>query len=386
MNKIKNTKNRIRATIIACFLTPIPSKCAALPERSDISIFKQEELNNELMMADYHCVVDALRKGADPNSSSTLSYEVQHKSVLQRAIEGNSNDITRQLINAGANFEAPISHSPTSLHWICHKLLSSYWYVPSPPFIATISIDSPLSLIVTQLIDAGADLNAQNKTGNSPLSAVIPHIARLNKSKLYTHYDIIHKLIHAHADLDIQNNNGDTALMRAIKFNTPDIVQKLIRAGADETLQDNTGRDIIHYATHNANMLHVVQEALKGRAYITQIDEKNLLRYEDKKPIAKKLQKAHAYLVHGPLSIDALGLIFLSYITAHPDVLIAQQNANQARKTQRDRAERTCRKAIEWQTAQQTRREAAQQAQEAQKIQEAQKKAQREAERTCIIA
>ncbi|MFA6263329.1 MAG: ankyrin repeat domain-containing protein [Candidatus Babeliales bacterium] len=72
--------------------------------------------------------------------------------------------------------------------------------------------------IVTQLINAGVDLNAQNKHGRT---ALITALAFQNEQ-------IAHLLLDAHADVNIQDARGNTALSEAATWGYTSVVKHLL--------------------------------------------------------------------------------------------------------------------------------------------------------------
>src|SRR5690606_8859943 len=81
------------------------------------------------------------------------------------------------------------------------------------------------------LLDAGADVNAQDYGGNTALMGVCfkgyPEIAEL--------------LVRRGADLDVQHGNGGTALMFAVMFGRNELVKVMLRHGADTNLREGRG-------------------------------------------------------------------------------------------------------------------------------------------------
>jgi ankyrin repeat protein len=83
--------------------------------------------------------------------------------------------------------------------------------------------------MVSLLLDAGADANAQNRYGLTPLI----------QSSIYGNGEIISLLLDAGADANAGTLLGDTALMNAAKAGTIQGVQALIAAGANVEARDD---------------------------------------------------------------------------------------------------------------------------------------------------
>jgi ankyrin repeat protein len=83
--------------------------------------------------------------------------------------------------------------------------------------------------VVQILIDAKADVNAQNNVGQTPL---MDSIDNLEVAKL---------LIESGADLEVKDDDGDTALHYACDEGATEVVQLLIDAKADVNARNNEG-------------------------------------------------------------------------------------------------------------------------------------------------
>lgn len=102
--------------------------------------------------------------------------------------------------------------------------------------------------IAGMLITAGADLNIQDKYGDTPLHLAAFYNNRtevtriLNVAVFYYHIEIARMLIDACADLNIQNNDGNTPLHLAAFKDSIEIARMLIGASANLIIQDKNGR------------------------------------------------------------------------------------------------------------------------------------------------
>ena len=124
---------------------------------------------------------------------------------------------------------------------------------------------------VRDLIDAGADLNLQDKDGvtalmyasdNNHLKIVRILVGAGANINLKTkdkqtalmgvcwkgHLEVVKALVDAGADLNLQDKDGDTALVLASKEGYLEIVKILIDAGADLNLQDKYGNTATFWA------------------------------------------------------------------------------------------------------------------------------------------
>lgn len=90
---------------------------------------------------------------------------------------------------------------------------------------------------VDLLLDAGADINAQDEVGRSALMEACIAFKR----------DTINKLLDRNADVNLFDNNGCTALMRAAYGGYPSLVEKLIVYGADKDMTDKQGHTALDY-------------------------------------------------------------------------------------------------------------------------------------------
>jgi hypothetical protein len=88
--------------------------------------------------------------------------------------------------------------------------------------------------VVDELITAGANVNAGNASGVTPLMVAIafdPESSRM-----------MQRLLDAGAEIDDQDKGGLTALMYAARYGRQEAVTLLLARGANPTIRDNQGR------------------------------------------------------------------------------------------------------------------------------------------------
>jgi hypothetical protein len=117
--------------------------------------------------------------------------------------------------------------------------------------------------VVSALVDAGSDVNAQDNEGNTPLHFSVKRINRENLPK--QDYDgIIRLLLAKKGDVHIVNLGGISPLHTAVAFKAdPSAVEMLIQAGADvnlKTLANFDGWTPLHGAAArgSANVITVL--------------------------------------------------------------------------------------------------------------------------------
>ena len=117
-------------------------------------------------------------------------------------------------------------------------------------------------LMVSALLDAGAEVGCKNKVGDTALMLSVRGSGYSNVPKI---------LIKAGANIDEQNKVGRTALIDAVVdyFHTePRVVLAILQAGANVKLKDSAGLTALDYAKENkalagTNALKLLTEASK---------------------------------------------------------------------------------------------------------------------------
>jgi len=130
---------------------------------------------------------------------------------------------------------------------------------PKPPDVDIFKAAGEGNLTaVKQHIAAGTNLNQRSPDGqNTPLIAAAAS-EKAGAAKA---------LIEAKADLNLQNKDGNTALHTAAFMCHPEIVEALLKAGANKTIKSNVGATALDGAQAPWNLVKPVYDLLNGRLY-----------------------------------------------------------------------------------------------------------------------
>jgi hypothetical protein len=114
--------------------------------------------------------------------------------------------------------------------------------------------------VVEELLRAGADANAANRSGGTPLMTAI---AFDDKST-----EMLERLLDAGADIDAQEDGGETALMYAAKYGRKAALEILLARGANPAIRDNHGRTaaaVTGNSNDAAELSRILEEAIRRR-------------------------------------------------------------------------------------------------------------------------
>lgn len=139
--------------------------------------------------------------------------------LLHRAAWWGEKEVVEDLIELGADVEAIDSVGGTPLHAAIQNGCTHYWDV----------IHGPNIEILELLIKNGADVNATNKGNTTPLHGAAG----------YNDANAVELLIEHRADVNAIDNAGQTPLHKAAYYGFTDIMDLLITKGADPNIADN---------------------------------------------------------------------------------------------------------------------------------------------------
>jgi ankyrin repeat protein len=132
-------------------------------------------------------------------------------SVLIGAASSGNPDLVREILSYHPSLEARDIDGKTAIFAVESR---------------TDGDDAARAECVRLLVEAGADVNARDNDGNTPL-----HETGL--------VEVVKELLKAGADVNARNNDGETPIFKAWD---PDIMALLIEHGADLTLRNNEGK------------------------------------------------------------------------------------------------------------------------------------------------
>jgi ankyrin repeat protein len=163
----------------------------------------------------YDMIEPLVSAGALPNEEAGI----EKKTPLMIAIENNTPNAVRRLLNVGADLER--RHSETGRTPLVHASAGRN------------------GAAARGLVDCGADVNAADNSGLTPLM-----LAAENGDNGMT--DL---LIAAKADVDRRRaGTNETALMKAARKGSSDIIRALLKAGANPTLTDDFNKTALRHA------------------------------------------------------------------------------------------------------------------------------------------
>jgi quinoprotein dehydrogenase-associated probable ABC transporter substrate-binding protein len=237
-----------------------------LAEGADIT----QELSNAVIANDFDRVKFLVSKGADVNKVDSQGW-----TPLQSAARQRRDEMIKLLIELGADVNVseptPLAAALMRDHVPSIKVLLEHGadmekpgqdgFRPLPLAIAEDKYEAAKALM-----DAGADVNTPS--GDEALTPLMVAAGQTSPAEGAMFLpgstrptDIARGLLDRGANVNAQSKSGMTALMIAATHNNPPMIGMLIDAGADPTLKNSLGQTAADVAERNGNL--EAQQAIK---------------------------------------------------------------------------------------------------------------------------
>lgn len=229
-----------------------------------------QELSNAVIANDFDRVKFLVSKGADVNKADSQGW-----TPLQSAARQRRDGMIKLLIELGADVNAgeptPLVAALMRDHVPSIKVLLEHGadmekpgqegFRPLPLAIAEDKYEAAKALM-----EAGADVNTPSgDEGLTPLMVAAGQTSPAEGAMFLPGStrptDIARGLLDRGADVNAQSKSGVTALMVAATHNNPPMIGMLIDAGADPALKNNLGQTAADVAERNGNL--EAQQAIK---------------------------------------------------------------------------------------------------------------------------
>jgi ankyrin repeat protein len=182
----------------------------------------------------------ALIAAAEVNMTMTVPatdvpVDEQDRGPWEAVIDGHVTEVMRVLLQAGADVNGRDREGRTALITAAARRNSIHVHTnPARGRILHWNRETIALPVVRLLLEAGADVNAQDATGDTALMKLADVSPRWCPSPV----GAVKLLLAAGARLDLRDRTGATALVRAARTGDKQVVRALVEAGAD--LEDRT--------------------------------------------------------------------------------------------------------------------------------------------------
>ena len=251
-------------------------------------------------LGDLDSVLKLLALGADVNKQNSYTRDTP----VLRSLYTNHDDITRLLVEAGANLniENNYRHSPMFVAVEKQKgefvdlfiTAGAQAGINSDNLFRWVTKRNNLGILA--MLKGGVNPNVKNSQGNTPLiiAASIGDV------------EAVRNLLAYRADPNAANNDGNTPLIYAARYNHPQIVYELMRpyslvAPVDVNIQNKQGQTALYWAASrgyeeavkrllaaNANRNLKAKDGLTARDIAQKKGRSNIVALFDMDPVAVK--------------------------------------------------------------------------------------------------
>ncbi|NOZ20709.1 MAG: hypothetical protein GXP25_06425 [Planctomycetes bacterium] len=176
--------------------------------------------------------------GADPDAKEPGSPLSGQPTPLQCAAFAGRLDVVELLLSYGADAKARDGNGWTALHWACLGGPQNVEGANAPLAPASQTPPDRFRQVARALIEHGADVNAKDEEGGTPLHRA----AAIGLKKM------VDFLLAAGADVKAKRTDGCTPLHAAARGGHAEVASLLIEKGADVNAKSQSGRTPLHWA------------------------------------------------------------------------------------------------------------------------------------------
>ena len=165
--------------------------------------------------------------------------------ALHNACNGKNKHIVSLLLEqSSVDVTVRNESESTPLHYFCKKFTPDYY-------------DETKECFVKNMIQKGADVNAQNLSGETPLM----------NTAFSQNIPVAELLLANGASVNARTNKGDSPLLWAIKTSSETMVDFFLSKGADPSVKGRGGLTCLQVAQQfkNARIIEMLQQALQGQ-------------------------------------------------------------------------------------------------------------------------
>ncbi|RJR12602.1 ankyrin repeat domain-containing protein [Candidatus Parcubacteria bacterium] len=234
-------------------ITPVPS-AVSIDDTMPVPKDKEKDLCNAIIAGNFERIKELVRE--NPEIVNSRCYSYSSNPHFHEVVRKDYKEIVKLFIENGADVNAKNPSGWTPLHFAKDIDIAILLIEKGADVNAkTLGNVSPLhesafrcnKEISQLLIEKGADVNAKDESGSTPLHGIVGVLTFENKK------ETILTLLKNGANINVQNNSGLSPLHIAAKYGTgyEELLPLLIENGADINAKTNDGKTPLDLAAES---------------------------------------------------------------------------------------------------------------------------------------